>query len=230
MYKYSPENAAIYGKLGVIGTTYEVSFNEMARVLGEISGGRVLDYGCGAGRSTQLVKTLGAKEVIGVDHDANMIEQAKRLQENGISFQLITDRIPLPDEYVDAAVCAHVWVEIKSKDEMIQSAKEMARVMKRDGILVVISTNPDSIGCEYVSYAYKKVGNPRSGDPIICILKGENSFEIDDVYWTEQDYLQILEEAGFSHINVTYPLAEGEGWLEETNVAPDIAIKAIKST
>lgn len=228
-YKYSPGNAAIYSKLGVIGTTYEVSFNEMARLLGNLNGKKVLDYGTGAGRSAKLLKTLGAEEVIGVDHDENMIEQAKKETQPGLTFELITDDlIPLEDESVDAVVTAHVWVEMKTLDEMNKSAKEMFRVLKKDGTIIVITTNPGSIGHDYVSYTYKKANNLRSGDPITCVVKGEKPFEIDDTYWSEQDSLMVLQNAGFLQSEVSYPVAQGEGWLEEIQVAPDMVIKAIK--
>lgn len=228
-YEYTPENAAIYSQLGVIGTTYEVSFNEMARILGNLQGKTVLDYGTGAGRSAKLLKTLGAKNVIGLDHSKNMIEEARKKQEDGISFELIQNGIiPLPDNSVDAVVTAHVWVEMKSLDDMNKSARELYRVLKMGGIIVIITTSPYSVGHEYVSYAYKKAHNLRSGDPITCVVKGEKPFEIDDTYWTEEDSLKVLKNAGFEHLDVTYPLSHGEGWLEETEVAPDMVLTGIK--
>lgn len=228
-YEYTPQNAAIYSQLGVIGTTYEVSFNEMARILGDLHGKTVLDYGTGAGRSAKLLKTLGAGHVIGVDHSHNMIEEALKKQEEGIAFELIqSGKIPLPDSSVDAVVTAHVWVEMKSLDEMKQSAKELYRVLKKGGIIVVITTSPYSVGHEYVSYTYKKALNLKSGDPVTCVVKGEKTFEIDDTYWTEEDSLKVLKNAGFEDLKVTYPLSHGEGWLEETKVAPDMVIAGRK--
>lgn len=229
MYHYSPENAAIYSQLGIIGTTYEVSFNEMARVLGDLKGRTVLDYGTGAGRSARLLQTLGAQRVLGVDHDPNMIKQAKLNEVNGIEFHQIQDEIiPLDDNSVDAAVTAHVFVEMRSKDEMIRAAKEISRVLKPGGKLVVISTSPDSVGHDYVSYRYKPKTNLKSGDPITCVVKAEKPFEIDDTYWTEEDYVGVLRDTGFTKAQVSYPIAQGDGWLEETKVAPDILLVATK--
>ncbi len=225
MYKYSPENAHTYSELGVIGTTYEVSFNEMIRLLGDVSGKTILDYGTGAGRSALLLGSLGARSVVGVDHDQQMIAQATKKSTEGISFLLIeNNHIPLPDNSVDVAVSAHVFVEMKTIQEMGAAAQEIARVLKPAGQFILISTNPDSVGHDYVSYTYKKDQPLTSGNPMTCVVKGEHPFEIDDTYWTETDYRSVLETAGFTEVGISYPLAEGTEWLDETDVAPDIVL------
>jgi ubiquinone/menaquinone biosynthesis C-methylase UbiE len=229
MYRYSPENARIYGQLGVIGTTYEVSFNEVGRLLGNLHGKTVLDFGTGTGRSARLLKTLGAEKVIGVDHGENMIAQAKANHDEAIEFYLITDQtIPLPHESVDVAISAHVFVEMHTLEEMQQATREIARVLKPDGTFILVSTNPASIGYDYRSYRYRKQEGLKSGDPITCVVKGETPFEIDDTYWTEEDYRQVLAPAGFIKIQTIFPIAEGEEWLDEKKVAPDIVLKCIK--
>lgn len=230
MYSYSRENAKIYSELGVIGTTYEVSFNEMARLLGDLRGKTVLDYGTGTGRSARLLQTLGAHKVIGVDHDQNMINQATLNGTTGIEFhQIKDDTIPLPDNSIDVAISAHVFVEMKTMQEMQKATNEIFRVLKPSGTVVVISTSPTSVGHDYVSYQYKKRENLHSGDSITCIVKGEKPFEIDDTYWTEKDYRSVLEQANLRKIKISYPVATGSGWLEETKVAPDVVLKATKS-
>lgn len=231
MQRYSPEDASIYSQLGVIGTTYEVSFNELGRLLGNLQGMTVLDFGTGTGRSACLLKTLGAEKVIGVDHDENMIAQAKASHDERLEFHLITDNtIPLPDEAVDVAISAHVFVEMRTLEEMQQTAKEIARVVKSNGTFIVIAINPASIGYEYKSYMYIKQDELKSGDPVTCIVKGETPLEINDTYWTEEDYRQVLESAGFIKIQATFPIAEGKEWLNEKKVAPDMVLKCIKLT
>ncbi len=231
MQRYSPEDARIYSQLEVIGTTYEISFNEVGRLLGNLQGKTVLDFGTGTGRSARFLKTLGVEKVIGVDHDENMIAQAKANHDEGLEFHLITDKtIPLPNESVDVAVSVHVFVEMHTLEEMQQAAKEVARVLKPDSTFIVVSTNPASIGYEYKSYMYRKQDGLRSGDPITCVVKGVSPFEIDDTYWTEEDYRQVLESADFIKIQATFPIAEGKEWLDEKKVAPDMVLECIKLT
>lgn len=229
MYQYSPENAKMYSQLKVIGTTYEISFNEMARLLGDLRGKIVLDFGTGTGRSALLIYSLGAKQVIGVDHDNNMISEAQSKDSESITFYHIRDnKTPLEDNSVDVAVSAHVFVEMKTKKEMEEAAQEINRVLRPRGKFVLITTNPKSIGQNYVSYAYKKCEKLKSGDPITCVVKGDVFFEIQETYWTEEDYYSILKNSGFTQISSTLPLAYGNNWLDETKVAPDLVITAIK--
>jgi len=231
MQRYSPEDARIYSQLEVIGTTYEISFNEVGRLLGNLQGKTVLDFGTGTGRSARFLKTLGVEKVIGVDHDENMIAQAKANHDEGLEFHLITDNtISLPNESIDVAVSAHVFVEMCIFEEMRQAAKEIARVLKSNGTFIVIAINPASIGYEYKSYMYRKQDGLKSGDPVTCVVKGETPFEIDDTYWTEEDYRRVLKSAGFTKIQATFPIAEGKEWLDEKKVAPDMVLTCIKLT
>src|SRR5436190_575212 len=93
-YEYSPETAEIYAALGIENTTYEIGFGEVQRLLGDIRGKSFLDFGCGAGRTGELLRLLGARTVYAVDHDCNMISVAQKKLLPGIEFMTISDRIP----------------------------------------------------------------------------------------------------------------------------------------
>jgi ubiquinone/menaquinone biosynthesis C-methylase UbiE len=226
-YKYSPEQAIAYSRLEIAGTTYEISFNEMSR-LGDFQEKIILDFGTGTGRTAYLLKSLGAKKVIGVDQDENMIAQT--YSGEGIEFYLIANNsIPLPDASVDAAVSAHVFVEMRTIEEMQQAVKEIARVLVPSGIFFLITTNPASSGCEYKSYRYEKIDKLKCGDQIICIVKTDPPFAITDTYWTVDVYYQVLLSAGFTPVQTALPLADDGGeWCDETDVAPDIIFVSIK--
>ena len=68
-YRYTGANAEVYGSFGIDGTTYQIGFEAVAELLGDISGKTFLDFGCGAGRSARFLKRLGARQVYVVDHD-----------------------------------------------------------------------------------------------------------------------------------------------------------------
>ncbi len=230
MYHYSPENARVYSQLAIVGTTYEISFNEVRRLLGNLQGKIALDFGTGTGRSAHLLRSLGAERVIGVDRDENMIAQAQASRAEKTAFYLLRERtIPLQDASVDLALSAHVMVEMRTLAEMEQAMGEIARVLKPGGTFIVVSTNPSSIGHEFKSYAYVKKPDLKSSDPVTCIVKGETAFEIRDIYWVEEDYRRALASAGFAKIRATFPLGEGEQWLDEKKVAPDIVFTCVKA-
>jgi len=228
-YRYSPEQAIAYSQLGIAGTTYEISFKEISR-MGHFQGKTILDFGTGTGRTAHLLKLLGAKRVIGVDRNKNMMAQV--LSAEGVEFYLIADNsIPLPDASVDAVVSAHVFVEMRTLEEMQQAVKEIARVLVPSGVFFLITTNPASPGCEYKSYRYEKIDGLKCGDLITCIIKTDPPFTIIDTYWTVDVYYQVLLDAGFTQIQITMPLADDDGgeWCDEKEVAPDVVFVSIKT-
>ena len=125
MYKYSQNNAETYGKLGIKGTTYESGFNETKRLLGDLSGKTVLDFGCGAGRTAKLLLSMGAEKVVGVDHNQSMINQANKIQSSQLKFIQIDKNIPLEKNSINGALAAHVFVEVGTKEEMKQISRNI---------------------------------------------------------------------------------------------------------
>lgn len=228
MYKYSQDNAATYSKLGITGTTYEPGFNEAKRIFGDLSGKVTLDFGSGAGRTAQLLSSMGAQKIVGVDHNKSMIDEAKKIQDKKLEFIQIDQTIPFEANTFDIALSAHVFVEVSSIEEMAQICSEVYRVLKPGGIFVIITNNSEAIGRNYLSYGYPKKEHLISGEKIPCtIKKGRDSFVIDDYYWSEEDYKKVLEKVGFS-VSMTFPVMSGSGWLDEAKVAPHVIIKCVK--
>lgn len=229
-FQYKPENAETYHELGIKDTTYEMAFNEAGRMLDDVRGKKLLDFGCGAGRSTKFLKEQGAQEIIGVDHNENMVERAQKTTELGVKFHLIKDKIPLPDNDTDGALSTFVFPEMKSMDEMKQSLMEINRVLKPGSIFVLAVPNPEAFGHNFKNW--RRDGDPnklKSGDVTRCIIKGKKPFIIEDVYWTEEDYRRVLELTGFKIDEVSFPKAKtGGNWMDETKVAPEMVIKARK--
>jgi SAM-dependent methyltransferase len=91
-YSYTNDNAELYGSLGIDGTTYQIGFDAVAKLLGDISGKAFLDFGCGAGRSARFLKGLGARHVYAVDHNQSMIDQA--LSQEGVRPHVPKLRLP----------------------------------------------------------------------------------------------------------------------------------------
>jgi ubiquinone/menaquinone biosynthesis C-methylase UbiE len=113
-YSYTDGNAKLYGSLGIEGTTYQIGFDAVAKLLGDITGKNFLDFGCGTGRSATFLKELGAQHVYAVDHDQNMIDQALSQELDGVTLLRIDGPVPLPDASVDGAVSMNVFIEIRT--------------------------------------------------------------------------------------------------------------------
>lgn len=230
-YEYSPESAEAYAELPIEGTTYEMAFTAIRSLLEPLDGMAALDFGCGTGRSTRFLDDLGASNVTGVDHNHSMLEKARLIsQDKGhIAYHLVEDGCTsLDDETIDIVLSTSAFIEMNSQ-QIRRALSEIFRVLKPGGKFVLSTANPEAFGRDYVSYSrITDAGTLRDGGKTVCRMKGDTPFDIVDIYWSEDTYRALLEEVGFTIQQVIFPKAEGEGWLDETEVAPEMVIECRK--
>jgi 2-polyprenyl-3-methyl-5-hydroxy-6-metoxy-1,4-benzoquinol methylase len=103
-------------------------------------GGRVLDVGCGEGRTLEQLQDLGW-QVEGVDFDPGAVHSAAA---RGITVRLgtIVDQ-HYPDSSFDAVVHRHVLEHVP---DPIAFLAECRRVLRPDGRLVLLTPNAKSLG------------------------------------------------------------------------------------
>ncbi|MEM6820430.1 MAG: class I SAM-dependent methyltransferase [Verrucomicrobiota bacterium] len=101
----------------------------------------VLDSGCGEGRFCRMLRSLGAREVVGVDLCSEMISAARELQSEG-------------EEYIQANVEDLSFLENKSFDLSVSylnqcdlrdwksNTREVYRVLRKGGKFVVCNLHP----------------------------------------------------------------------------------------
>ncbi len=98
---------------------------------------RILDVGCGYGRTLDELYHNGYRNLIGLDFSSGMIGRGKqqfpyldlRVKENAA--------IALPDRSVDAVILFAVLTCIQTNGEQEQLLREIKRVLKPQGILYV---------------------------------------------------------------------------------------------
>jgi SAM-dependent methyltransferase len=231
-YRYTGASAEAYGSLGIEGTTYQIGFDAVAELLGDISGKTFLDFGCGAGRSASFLKRLGARQVYAVDHDQNMTEQALARELDGVTFLRTDGAIPLPGTSADGAVSVNVFIEIRTLDAMTRACAEIARTMRPGAASVLESSSPAVFGHTFRSFGYPYAGPLRSGDTTPCIVTAPGGrFTIEDTYWTERDYVEAAERARLTVTTIAYPRPrDPSAWpTDEASVPPFIVIEARKA-
>lgn len=104
-------------------------------------GAKVLDLGCGTGRTTTLIKKRGA-EVVGADISAPMIERARELHPN-INFEVM-DALALrfPDNHFDFVFFSFNGLDnLHPVSRRIEAVGEIKRVLKKGGIFAYASHN-----------------------------------------------------------------------------------------
>lgn len=80
------------------------------RILGDVVGKDILEFGCGAAQWSIALAKLGVRPV-GLDLSERQLEHARRLMaEAGVEFPLIhgsAEAVPLPDASFDVVFCDH---------------------------------------------------------------------------------------------------------------------------
>jgi malonyl-CoA O-methyltransferase len=110
----------------------------MLSFLGNLNSKRVLDAGCGKGRFLRVLKNRFKKaDLHGLDISKEMIRSCPKGVQT--SHSSISD-MPYPNNYFDCIYC----VEALGHTVKIEKAvKEMARVLKAAGKIIIIDKNKD---------------------------------------------------------------------------------------
>ena len=100
-------------------------------------GEKVLDLGCGNGKTSEALLNAGAS-VTGVDYSASAVESCvRRLGERAV-FEVADVRdLPFADEAFDSVVSVHVLEHVPAYD-IGKAAEEVLRVLRKGGRLYFI--------------------------------------------------------------------------------------------
>ncbi|MFR6018314.1 MAG: class I SAM-dependent methyltransferase [Paraclostridium sordellii] len=98
---------------------------------------KILDIGCGAGRTTIGIYKLGYKNIIGIDISNKMIEKAKQNFDN-IRFEVAdTINLPFDDNYFDSIIFPFNGLMLIPKlENRLKALKEIKRVLKKNGTFI----------------------------------------------------------------------------------------------
>src|SRR5579863_3769934 len=132
-----PEVYAQWRASGIGSITEHLQRRLILSLLGDVSGRRILDVGCGDGDLALELRRRGAI-VTGIDTSADMIEAAKvrAARENvNVEFQVgSAESIPFAAERFDAVVAVTILCFVADAPPVF---REIARVLRPGGRLVI---------------------------------------------------------------------------------------------
>jgi O-antigen chain-terminating methyltransferase len=103
----------------------------------------VVDLGCGRGEWLKLLKVQGF-QVLGVDSNDAMIKELKGSGVSVIHQNALSWLADQPSESVDMITAFHV-VEHLAPNELLQMLAEIARVLKKSGLVLLETPNPENL-------------------------------------------------------------------------------------
>lgn len=114
----------------------------------------VADIGCGSGYGCDILKNSGAARIHGTDASPRAIEFARDHFDKAIDFtvQGITHMSLYRTDYFDMTVCSEVLEHIKEYNKEELAIKEMKRITRPGGIIVIGTPNSEILGDHGFSY------------------------------------------------------------------------------
>lgn len=182
---------------------------KVAMATSDMVKGRLLDIGCGVGDFLLQVKKLGW-EVMGIEPS----EQAANIAQSRLGFTPLkpTDYKKLPDQSFDVITMWHVLEHV---DDLKSQTKELKRLLRPGGRLVIALPNYQSFDCQYYNDKWAAWDVPRhlnhfTQDCLQGILNA-NDFKYLDTQRLIWDayYISFLSEKYLGH---SLPLIRG-AWV-----------------
>ncbi len=219
--------AASYARLEFPGS-YFLAFRDLPELLGPApDGGRALDFGCGAGRSTRFLQRLGYATV-GVDISAAMLERARRSDPAG-DYRLVAagGLGDLEAGRFDRVLCAFTFDNVPTAAHKSGLFAALGERLSDGGRIVNLVSAPEIYRHEWVSFSTRDFPENHQagcGDRVrIVMLDVEDRRPVEDILWTEEGYQEVYRAAGLRRVRGHRPLGRAEDgipWVNEAAVAP----------
>lgn len=219
--------AAAYDELA-LGGTYHLAFRDLPAILREaVPGARAIDFGCGTGRSTRWLESLGFTP-IGLDISAEMVAIARERRPSG-DYRVIADGdfSSLPRGAFDLVLAAFSFDNIPGFGRKVRLFTGLGELLGPGGKLVTIVSTPAIYTHEWVTFstrAWPENAHARAGDVVrIVTTDYSDARPVEDILWPEDEYRAVYREAGLVVERLEHPLArgdEGVDWISETTIAP----------
>ena len=207
--------------------TYYLAFRDLPEILSaHVTGLRALDFGCGTGRSTRVLRKLGF-DVTGVDISEDMLRIARTTDPSG-DYRLV------PDDNLnqfaagsfDLVLCAFPFDNIPGTMKT-GIFRDLGRLLVPTGTIVNLVSSPEIYAHEWASFTTKDFPEnavARSGDVVrIVVTDHQDRRPVEDILWTDESYRAVYLEASLEAVQVFKPLAKGDepySWVSETKIAP----------
>lgn len=208
------------------GGTYRLIRRDLPGILREhVSGRCALDFGCGTGRSSRLLRENGF-DVIGVDIAASMIERARQLDPTG-EYRLLAegDIARSPAGAFDLVLAAFPFDNTPASDKP-PLLRALRRLLAPVGRFVNIVSSPEIYRHEWVSFTtrdFPENRGARDGDIVRIVTTGFGGRPCEDVLCTDTEYRRLYADAGLAVAAEHRPLGrkdDGVAWVSEMHIAP----------
>jgi len=208
--------------------TYYLAYRDLPKIIEKhVVGIKAIDFGCGTGRSSRFLKKLGF-EVTGIDISIDMIGKALSLDKNG-DYRLVENgkyNLLGSGEY-DLIQSIFTFDNIPGWENRTLILEALRDLLKSTGRMICLDSTTELYKNEWASFTTKEFPEnhrAKTGDIVKDImLDVEDRRPIEDIYWTEQDYIKLFNISGFEVERIYKPLGASDepfNWISEEKIAP----------
>ena len=219
--------AEAYATLAFPGTYY-LAYRDLPAVITEhVTGREALDFGCGAGRSTRFLKSLGLNAT-GIDISGSMIQLATSYDPAGI-YRLVQDGDfkALESGRFDLVLSAFAFDNIPDAPRRCELMRGLGRLLTNDGRIILLGSTPEIYTHEWASFTTRDFAENRSaksGDTVRTVMKDiDDRRPVVDIIWFHEDYMSLFATSDLDMVAQYRPLGredEPYEWVTETSIAP----------
>jgi SAM-dependent methyltransferase len=221
------QRADSYAKLQ-FPNTYYLAYRDLPQILtAHVEGKEAVDFGCGTGRSTRFLKSLGFS-VIGIDISEDMLAIARRLDPGGMYKSVANGNYGhLGARRYDLVQSIFTFDNIPGWQNRTNILVGLRELLKPSGTLICLDSTPELYTHEWASFSTKDFPEnwgAQTGDTVRDImLDVEDRRPVEDIFWTIVDYQKLFHDAGFEIVATYKPLGyahEPYAWVSECELAP----------
>ncbi|MFD4838953.1 class I SAM-dependent methyltransferase [Achromobacter sp. NPDC058515] len=204
--------ATLYEDMATWPFRRDIEIPSVLEAIGEVAGQDVLDFGCGDGTYSRMLKQRGARTVVGFDESEGMLQHARNRESKdrlGISFVSKLD--PKLDRQFDLVLGVYVLPYASNRQALEQMCSSMKRLIRPGGRLVTLPVHPEYVAdpAYYRPYGFSLTQNPPHEDGGAIELElfhsGYNG-TVTAWYWSAASLNAALQTAGFEQIAHLNPL------------------------
>jgi SAM-dependent methyltransferase len=208
--------------------TYYLAYRDIPAILAEhVRGNRAIDFGCGTGRSTRYLRSLGF-DAVGIDISPEMVAKARERDPAG-DYRLIPndDLSQFQSGSYDLMLSLFTFDNIPGLNRKTGLFRDLGALLNDTGKLVSVVSSPEIYWHEWASFTtrdFPENRNARSGDTVrIVTTDFADRRPTEDILWTDESYREVYAAAGLEVAAMYKPLAKGDEpykWVNETRIAP----------
>lgn len=117
---------------------------------------RIIEAGCGAGRTINFLLQNGAKEsnILGIDVDSELLAYSKKsFPKVHYIHNSISEKLPIEENIYDMVTCHNVLHYLNQK-QFTTAIKNFYSWLKKDGILFIMTPHPVRMSKDLTAYFF----------------------------------------------------------------------------